>query len=95
MINKQRLIKGMIIGIIAPIAAFIVYVAYATEKADPLYIYNQVVKMGKLPHIISLSLLINLLIFFINIKTNRDASARGILFSTILYGILIIILKFI
>ena len=92
--NKQ-LIKGAIVGIIAPIAAFVVYVAFFTEDADPLGMYHKIVAMDKLSHVISLSVLINLLIFFMNIKTNKDQQARGILLATILYGITIAIIKFI
>jgi len=92
--NKQ-LIKGTIAGIIAPIAAFVVYVAFFSEDSDPLGMYHKIVAMGKLSHVISLSVLINLLIFFMNIKTNKDQQARGILLATILYGITIAIIKFI
>ena len=92
--NKQ-LIKGAIVGVIAPIAAFVVYVAFFTEDSDPIGMYNKLVVMDKLPEIMSLSVLINLLIFFINIKTNRDETARGILLATILYGITTAIIKFI
>tara|TARA_X000000368_G_C22468943_1_gene466809 strand:+ start:77 stop:358 length:282 start_codon:yes stop_codon:yes gene_type:complete len=92
--NKQ-LMKGTIVGIIAPITAFVVYVAFFTKDADPLGLYHNIVAMDKLSHVMSLSVLINLLIFFMNIKTNRDHQARGILLSTILYGITIAIIKFI
>tara|TARA_B100001758_G_scaffold244413_2_gene255721 strand:+ start:584 stop:865 length:282 start_codon:yes stop_codon:yes gene_type:complete len=90
---NKGVIKGCFIGAIAPIAAFIVYVAFFTEKSDPLAMYKQLIEIGKLSHVISLSVLINLLIFFMSIKTNKDENARGILFSTILYGITIIIMK--
>ena len=90
--NKDFL-KGIITGIIAPIVACCVYVLfYREEELD--YFINHLVTANNLPAIISLSLLINLLIFFMNIKTNRDNQARGILFSTILYGVVIVILKF-
>ncbi len=92
--NKQ-LIKGTIVGIIAPIAAFVVYVAFFTVDSDPIGMYHELVAMNKLSHVMSLSVLINLLIFFMNIKTNRDDAARGILFATLLYGITIAIIKFI
>ena len=92
--NKQ-LTKGAIVGVIAPIAAFVVYVAFFTEDSDPIGMYNKLVVMDKLPEIMSLSVLINLLIFFMNIKTNKDQQARGILLATILYGITIAIIKFI
>ena len=91
----KQLIKGTIVGIIAPIAAFVVYVAFFTADSDPLGMYNDLVEKDILSHVMSLSVLINLLIFFMNIKTNRDDAARGILFATILYGITIAIIKFI
>jgi hypothetical protein len=91
--NKRNL-KGFLIGLIAPIAAFVVYVAFFTEDSDPIYLYKKIISAGKLSHVISLSLLINLLIFFMNIKTYKDDEARGVLFATVFYGIIIIIIKF-
>ena len=91
--NKQ-LIKGTIIGVVAPIIAFVIYVSYYLN-ADVMDTYDSIVKINKLPHVMSLSVLINLLLFFMNIKTNRDEGAKGILLATILYGITIAIIKFI
>ena len=91
---SKELIKGLFTGILAPIAAFVVYVAFCTEDSNPIGMYKKIVEIGKLSHVISLSLLINLLIFFMNIKTFRDEQARGILFATMLYGISIVIIKF-
>lgn len=88
------MIKGLFVGIIAPIVACVVYVLFYRE--DELgYFFDNLVTSRNLPSIISLSLLINLVIFFMNIQTNRDNQARGILFATILYGAVIVILKFI
>ena len=91
--NKE-VVKGFFVGVIAPIAAFVVYVAFFTEDADPKGMYKKLVEIGKLSHVISLSVLINLLIFFMDLKTYRDEQARGILLATILYGIIIVIMKF-
>tara|TARA_B100000287_G_scaffold400338_1_gene419448 strand:+ start:464 stop:745 length:282 start_codon:yes stop_codon:yes gene_type:complete len=91
---NYKLFKGIFIGIIAPIAAFVVYVAFFTKNSDPLDMYKYILSINKLPHVISLALLINMLIFYMKIKTNRDEHAKGILCSTILYGFLIILLKF-
>tara|TARA_B100001758_G_C17977623_1_gene386438 strand:- start:24 stop:305 length:282 start_codon:yes stop_codon:yes gene_type:complete len=90
--NKE-VVKGFFVGLVAPIAAFVVYVAFFTNDAAPLALYNKIVEIDKLSHVISLSLLINLLIFFMNIKTNRDEQAMGILSGTIFYGIIILIIK--
>lgn len=91
---NRELVKGFFVGVIAPITAFVVYVAFFTKESDPINMYKNIIEMGKLSHIISLSVLINLLIFFMNIKTSRDEQARGILLATIFYGFTIVIIKF-
>ena len=75
--NKQ-FIKGLFVGLIAPIVAFVIYVAFYLGD-DVVETYNSLVKMNKLTHVISLSALINLLLFFMNLKTNRDMVAKGII----------------
>ena len=90
---RNKLLKGFFLGIISPIAAFIVYVAFMTDIADPIAIYNQIVSLGVLAHVISLCVLINLVIFFMNIKLNSDNVARGILLATLFYGITIAVIK--
>ena len=67
-ISFNKLLKGLFTGIIAPIAAFVVYVAFCTEDSDPIAMYIKIVEIGKLSHVISLSLLINLLIFFMKLS---------------------------
>jgi hypothetical protein len=91
--NKQNVI-GLFVGIISPFIAFAIYVLFVMEL-DLFYMINKVLESNKLPHIISLSLLANLLIFFMKIKTNRDSAARGVLGATIFYGFVIVFLKFI
>jgi len=89
--NKQ-LIKGLFIGLIAPIVVYVIYVAFYLE-ADVIETYKSLVKMNKLSHVISLSVLINLLIFFMNLKTNRELVAKGILLATFIYAFIILGLK--
>ena len=85
---SKELIKGLFTGILAPIAAFIVYVAFCTEDSDPVGMYNKIVEIGKLSHVISLSLLINLLIFFMNSMTCiSDNSLNNILLELIRSGL--------
>ena len=72
----KELIKGLFIGLVAPIVAYVIYVAFYLEA-----------------HVISLSVLINLLIFFMNLKTNRELEAKGILLATFIYAFIILGLK--
>ena len=91
---KADLIKGVLLGIIAPIIACIFYVVFINEETLENFINNFVTDRN-LPAIISLSLLINLALFFLKLKFNKDEQSRGILLSTFLYGVVIVILKFI
>ena len=91
---KSDLVKGVLLGIIAPIIACIFYVVFINEETLENFINNFVTDRN-LPSIISLSLLINLALFFLKLKFNKDEQSRWILFSTFLYGVVIVILKFI
>lgn len=90
---NNKLIKGTLVGIIAPVSAFFVYVAFFSKIQTPRLMLLKIIELDRLSHVISLCLLINLLIFFMNIKTYRDEEARGIIFATILYGVVIVLLK--
>ena len=92
MINQN--LTGFFVGIIAPFVAFSVFVLFYLDL-DLFLTINEVSKSEKLPHIISLSLLINLLIFFMKIMTRREQAARGVLGATIFYAFIIVYLKFI
>ena len=90
---NNKLIKGTSVGIISPVAAFFVYVAFFSKIQSPKLMLLKIIELDRLSHVISLCLLINLIIFFMNIKTYRDEEARGIIFATILYGVFIVLLK--
>ena len=91
--NNQNFI-GFFVGLIAPFVAFSVFVLFVLEL-DLFQTISEVSKSDKLPHIISLSLLINLVIFFMKIKTKRERAARGILGATIFYAFIVLYLKFV
>ena len=84
--------KGFLIGLFAPIAAFVVYVAFFTESSSPLQLLKQLFHLDLLTHVISLSTLINLLIFYMKISTGRDVVARGIVMVTFFYAFLVVVL---
>ena len=51
-------------------------------------------KMGMLSKMISLAALPNLLLFFICIWTDRNFSARGVIFATLIVALVMLVLKF-
>ena len=46
--NKE-VIKGTCVGIIAPIAAFVVYVAFFTEASDPIATFRKMRYLRRIP----------------------------------------------
>ncbi len=88
----KQFVKGLLVGLIAPIVAFVIYVAFYLD-ADLINTYKSLVAINKLSHVISLSVLINLLLFFMKLKTNREVAAKGILFATFVYAFIILALK--
>jgi len=90
--NKE-VAKGFSIGVFAPIIAFLIYVGFylEVELDTAIYIIN---RAGTLPHHISLSVfLTNTVLFFMQLKMYKEEVAKGILGATILYAVLVMILK--
>ena len=91
--NKNFLI-GVVLGILIPIISFVLVVVFYLEY-NLTYFVNHKVNDYNLPSIISLTLILNLVFFFIKMNANKEEQSRGILLATILYGIVIVTIKFI
>ncbi len=86
---------GLLSGLLVPIIAFWLYASiYHNEVGmwDLLMVFKG---RNVHTHVISLSVLSNLLVFFIGLSLQLEKFARGILGATIAYAILVFILKFI
>ena len=94
--KKDSTVFGLILGLIAPILGFFLFKVY---KYNPLsisemwtYVVNEpgfkTLSVG-----LSLSLLLNALLFTIYVNTNRDYTARGIFITTLVYGLIILSIK--
>tara|TARA_B100000683_G_scaffold135515_1_gene132256 strand:+ start:344 stop:622 length:279 start_codon:yes stop_codon:yes gene_type:complete len=90
---KSNLLKGLILGIVSPIILFVITIVFFLEYNITDFINHKINKQN-FPAIISLCLLANLAMFFLKLKNNKDEQAKGVLFSTFLFGILIIYSKF-
>ncbi|PWE00832.1 hypothetical protein [Marinilabilia rubra] len=91
--NKQLI--GLIIGLILPIAFG--YLLFQGRYEGNLDFWNFVLTMFKLQSLgklVSVSVLPNLLVFFLAIWTERLLAARGIVMATLLYTVVTIILYF-
>jgi hypothetical protein len=85
---------GLAAGIAFPVLAFSIY--YFARYSDlSLLDFLKVYKnLGILTHIISLSVLPDLLVFFLFIQGNRLKSARGVLLATFLFTFTVLCIRF-
>jgi hypothetical protein len=91
---NKNITKGFSIGIIAPIITLIIYISFILEVEIDMA-FAEFERLNTLTHHISLSVfLTNILLFFMNIKTNKEEVAKGILGATIVYAFIVVMIKF-
>jgi hypothetical protein len=91
---KDSLIIGFVAGILAP--SFIVFAFYLSKFNTSSFanFLRVAVNEKMLSPLLSLSVLINLGLFYLFLKYDKLHVARGIILSTLVYGVMIVILKF-
>ena len=84
---------GLIAGLILPMMtlSIIWQVRYDVGLGEFLISLQRI---GALSKLISLSVIPNLLLFFLFIWTNRTFSARGVIFATLIVAMIMLVLKF-
>jgi len=91
---NKNVTKGFSIGIIAPIITLIIYISFILEVEIDMA-FAEFERLNTLTHHISLSVfLTNILLFFMNIKTNKEEVAKGILGATMVYAFIVVMIKF-
>lgn len=95
--KKDNLKFGILIGLIAPLLAMVIYYYwnFARAMTPTEYIYLLKTNKSLLTGVSSLSLVANALFFTIYINTHRDKTAKGIFVATLLYGIAVLVYKLI
>jgi hypothetical protein len=90
---KNKLSTGLITGILSPPVAFYLFCFFQFRDTDVIELLKGYAARNVLTHVISLSVLVNLPIFFAFLGSNREHSARGVIGATFLYAFLILIMK--
>ena len=91
----NRLLFGLSIGLLIPFIAFLLFYIFRYSDLSLGKFIGVYFNLGILTHIVSLSVLPNLLVFFGFIRKNWLYSARGTLLATILFAIVVAIVRFI
>lgn len=96
-LKKDNLKFGILLGVLGPLLAMLLYYFWVFSRTIQLSEYFYVLRTNKqlLTAISSISLLANAILFTIYINTHRDKTARGIFVATLLYGIFVLVYKLI
>jgi hypothetical protein len=88
----NTLLTGLIPALVLPFLTILVFWIVKSDRGfmDFLMQFQQ---MRMLSKVVSLATIPNLLLFFLFIWTNRNFSARGVIFATLILAFLMLILK--
>lgn len=98
MLKKDKLLLGILLGLLTPFVGFILYYCLAfAPKGLSFSAFLDMLRGNRflLPKIISMALLLNGVVFYLYTRTRRDVTAKGIFLVTMLYAIVILLLKLI
>ncbi len=98
MLKQDKLSLGILLGLLTPgIAFFLYYLGVFMPRGQHLNEFFLMLKNNKqvLPKLISICLLANGIVFYLYTRKRRDLTARGIFLVTMLYAIVILLLKII
>jgi hypothetical protein len=96
MLKKDNFWMGAVMGLIAPILGILLFKNYkfAAFSYKELFQFMYLEPGFKtLTVALSLSLLLNALLFTIYINSRKDYTAKGIFTTTLVYGLLVLIIK--
>jgi hypothetical protein len=92
---KYSILLGIPDGLIGPVIGVLVFYFVNFSTSNISNFFRMAAAQNLLSPLLSLCAVINLGVFFLFIKINYLQTARGIILSTFLYGLLIVGLKFV
>ena len=95
-VKKDSIALGLILGLFAPLLGIVFFKMYkfsvfSFKETFQFMMYEPGFKT--LSVALSLSLLLNALLFTIYINTNKDNTAKGIFITTLIYGLIVLSIK--
>ncbi len=90
----NRVIVGLIPGFIIPLITLLGFYIFKSHVKNIIDYLKMVIEMDLLSNILSLCALPNLIIFFIFLSKNYYYSARGVIFATFIWAIVVVIARY-
>jgi len=85
--KKADLFIGFFMGIVATLLGTLVFLLLKMPKLVSVEGFSTIREQGIMGKLITLGAVINLLLFFILLKINKDLMARGVVLATIILAI--------
>ena len=95
-LKKDNFVLGIILGIIAPVVGLLIFKMYKFtifSIKETLQYFLVEPGFKTLTVALSLSLLMNALLFTIYINSGKDHTAKGIFVTTLIYGLIVLSIK--
>jgi len=92
--NLNHVVIGSLLGILIPPVVLLITYHYRLHAHSFAEFIHFLLTFQALSNLISLCAVPNLLLFFVFIWTERMASARGVVMSTMFYAFLVFVVKF-
>src|SRR4030095_3579498 len=93
--RRDNIYLGAFLGLIFPVIGFLLYYLFFFYDRMTISAYwDFLFTSGNIASALSLAIILNLPVFFLNIWSGRYQTVRGVVGATIFYGILIVIFKF-
>lgn len=94
--KKDKLLLGMVLGLVAPLLFFIGYyfIVLSPKNVTPGEFWTYLMTQKRFfTGVTTYSLVVNVLLFTIYINTGRYQTSKGIFLVTVLYGIMVLLVK--
>ena len=89
----DTLLVGLLPSLLIPLVVLLIFWVVKSD-AGLFQFIGDFQRMGMLSKMVSLSVIPNLLLFFLFIWTKRNLSARGVIYGTFLWAFVMLTLKF-
>jgi hypothetical protein len=92
--GRNNVYFGAFLGLVFPAMGFLLFYVFAfSSRLSLLQYWDFLFESGNVSSALSLAVITNLPVFFLNLWNNRYETVKGIVGSTIFYGILVFLFK--
>jgi len=85
----DTMLTGVLVGILTPMLSFLLYVIFFRPGETSIEVLERFMDRNVFTHVISLSAIPNLLVFFLFLWAGKERSAYGVIGATLIYALIV------